>query len=300
MTPTASKSDDLNARATKRNKAPLIQPRNNPWRWLGVAVVTLTLAWIVFQIFTNPGFRWSIVGKYMLHKTVLEGVLMTLWLTLLIMVMGTILGVILAIMRLSKDPLLKGAAIAFVWFFRGTPVLVQLVFWYNLASIFPEIALGIPFNGPKIFEISSTVAISSFTAALLGLGFNEGAYMAEIIRAGLGSVDSGQTEASKSVGHQPFQTFRVVVLPQAMKAIIPPTGNQVIGMLKYTSLASVVALGELMHSVETIYARTFETMPMLIVAALWYIIMVSILSAIQYFIERHYSRGWAPQTNTVN
>lgn len=224
---------------------------------------------------------------------------MTLWLTLLVMVMGTIIGIIVAVMRLSNDRILNGTAVAFVWFFRGTPVLVQLVFWYNLAAIFPDVSLGIPFGGPKLFEISATVAISSFTAALLGLGFNEGAYMAEIIRAGLTSVDHGQTEASRALGHRPAQTFRVIVLPQAMKAIIPPTGNQVIGMLKYTSLASVVALGELMHSVETIYSRTFQTMPMLIVAALWYLILVSILSVVQYYIERHYSRGWKTQANAT-
>lgn len=278
---------------------PVILKRNNPWRWLGVALVVLVLAWIAFQILTNPGFEWDVVGKYMLHPSVLEGVGMTLWLTALVMVMGTLLGIVIAVMRLSNDRMLSGTAIAFVWFFRGTPVLVQLVFWYNLAAIFPDIALGIPFGGPKFFEISATVAISSFTAALLGLGFNEGAYMAEIIRAGLTSVDPGQTEASKALGHKPWQTFRVIVLPQAMKAIIPPTGNQVIGMLKYTSLASVVALGELMHSVETIYSRTFQTMPLLIVAALWYLILVSILSVIQYYIERHYSRGWKIQSNTA-
>ena len=202
-------------------------------------------------------------------------------------------------MRLSRDPLLNFCAHGFVWFFRGTPVLVQLVFWYNLAALFPQIELGIPFDGPKVFAISATAAISSFTAALLGLGLNEGAYMAEIIRAGLLSVDAGQTEASKALGHRPWQTFRVVVLPQAMKAIVPPTGNQLIGMLKYTSLASVVALHELMHSVETIYSRTFETMPMLIVAALWYLILVSLLSIGQYFIERYYLRGWQAESRAI-
>ena len=188
--------------------------------------------------------------------------------------------------------LLGLCANAFVWFFRGTPVLVQLVFWYNLASLFPEITLGVPFGGPKFYAISATAAISSFTAALLGLGLNEAAYMAEIIRAGLLSVDPGQSEASKALGHRPFQTFRVIVLPQAMKAIVPPTGNQVIGMLKYTSIASVVSLQELMHSVESIYNRNFETVPLLIVAALWYLVLVTVLSVGQFFIERYYSRGW--------
>ena len=177
---------------------------------------------------------------------------------------------------------------------------MQLVFWYNLASLFPEISIGIPFGGPKLYAVSATVAISSFTAAMLGLGLNEGAYMAEIIRAGLLSVDPGQTEASKALGYRPLQTFRVIVLPQAMKAIVPPTGNQVIGMLKFTSIASMVALHELMHSVESIYSRTFETIPLLIVAALWYLILVSVLSVVQHFIERYYSKGWTELQMPVN
>lgn len=272
----------------------IVRPTNWPRRF-GAAFVVLVNVWIVYQILTNPGFEWSVVGRYMFDPGVLQGVFMTLELTVLVMAIGVVVGVVVALMRMAGDPLLTFCAHAFVWFFRGTPVLVQLVFWYNLAALFPEISFGIPFGGPKIWEISSTVAISSFTAAMLGLGLNEGAYMAEIIRAGLLSVDPGQTEASKALGHRPWQTFRVVVLPQAMKSIVPPTGNQVIGMLKYTSLASVVALHELMHSVELIYSRTFETVPMLIVAALWYLIMVSVLSIFQFYIERHYSRGWQPQ-----
>jgi polar amino acid transport system permease protein len=266
-------------------------------RWLGVAAVALGLAWIAYQLVTNPGFQWNIVGRYFLDPTVLRGVGMTIQLTILVMVIGVVIGIVVALMRMSHDPLLNFCAHAFVWFFRGTPVLVQLVFWYNLAALFPQLSLGIPFGGPKFVEISATVAISSFTAALLGLGLNEGAYMAEIIRAGLLSVDTGQTEASKALGHRPWQTFRVVVLPQAMKAIVPPTGNQFISMLKYTSIASVVALHELMHSVETIYSRTYETMPLLIVAALWYLVMVSILSVVQFFIERHYLKGWQAEVH---
>ena len=261
-------------------------------RFVAIIAVAIFLVWVAYQVITNRGFQWDIVGKYMFDRTVLRGVGMTIQLTVLVMVIGAIVGIVVAVMRMSRDPFLNSCAHGFVWFFRGTPVLVQLVFWYNLAALFPELSLGIPFGGPKFFEISSTVAISSFTAALLGLGLNEGAYMAEIIRAGLLSVDAGQTEASKALGHRPWQTFRIIVLPQAMKAIVPPTGNQLIGTLKFTSIASVVALHELMHSVETIYSRTFETMPLLIVAALWYLIMVSILSVVQYFIERHYLKGW--------
>jgi polar amino acid transport system permease protein len=261
-------------------------------RWFCLVAVAVALVWIAYQLIVNPGFQWDIVGRYIFDRTVLRGIAMTVELTFLVMVIGAVIGVFVALMRMSHDPFLNFCAHGFVWFFRGTPVLVQLIFWYNLAALFPQLQLGIPFGGPKFFEISATVAISSFTAALLGLGLNEGAYMAEVIRAGLLSVDAGQTEASKALGHRPWQTFRIVVLPQAMKAIVPPTGNQLIGMLKYTSLASVVALHELMHSVETIYSRTFETMPLLIVAALWYLFMVSVLSVGQYFVERYYLKGW--------
>jgi polar amino acid transport system permease protein len=279
--------------------APAIVAPPRVGRWFGLAIVTAIIAWVVYQIIVNPGFEWGVVGKYMLDPSVLNGAAMTIELTALVMTIGVVIGMIVALLRLSGDPLMMFCAHSFVWFFRGIPVLVQLIFWYNLASLFPQISLGIPFGGPKFYEISATAAISSFTAAMLGLGLNEAAYMAEIIRAGLLSVDHGQSEASKALGHRPWQTFRVVILPQAMKAIVPPTGNQVIGMLKYTSIASVVALSELMHSVELIYSRTFETIPLLIVAALWYLILVSILSVAQYYVEIHYSKGWHNQPRTA-
>jgi polar amino acid transport system permease protein len=277
-----------------------IIPRSRWGSWIGAAAVLVFAAWIVYQAFTNPGFEWEVVGNYILHPSVLRGVMMTCQLTFLVMVAGSIIGVIVALMRLSNNSILLICANAYLWFFRGTPVLVQLVFWYNLASLFPEISLGIPFGGPKFFEISSTVAISSFVAAMLGLSLNEGAYMAEIIRAGILSVDPGQADASKALGYRPMQTFWVIVLPQAMKAIVPPTGNQVIGMLKFTSLASIVALQELMFSVESIYTRTFETIPLLIVAAIWYLILVSVLSVVQHFIEQYYSKGWKELQMPVN
>lgn len=269
-------------------------------QWIGVAAVLTFVAWVIFQILTNPGFQWDVVGRYFLHPAVLRGVLMTCQLTVLVMAVASVIGVIVALMRLSDNSILVACANAYLWFFRGTPVLVQLVFWFNLASLFPEISLGVPFGGPKLFSISSTVAISSFMAAMLGLSLNEGAYMGEIVRAGILSVDPGQAEASKALGYRPMQTFWVIVLPQAMKAIIPPTGNQVIGMLKFTSLASTVALEELMLSVENIYTRTFETIPLLIVAALWYLLLVSMLSIGQHFIERYYSKGWKELQIPVN
>ncbi len=279
------------AAAVEGGEPPVLHSAPKPGQWFGIAAVVLGLAWVAYQVVVNPGFQWAIVGHYMLNPQVLGGVISTLELTAVVMLVGAAIGVVVALMRLSGGRVLPFCANAYIWFFRGTPVLVQLVFWYNLASLFPKISLGVPFGGPKFYEVSSTAAISSFTAALLGLGLNEAAYMAEIIRAGLLSVDPGQTEAAKALGYRPAQRFRVIVLPQAMRAIVPPTGNQVIGMLKYTSLASVVALSELMNSVETIYSRTFETIPLLIVAALWYLGIVSVLSVVQGFIERYYGRG---------
>lgn len=263
--------------------------RRTLWpRWLGAAVVAVFLAWIVFQILTNRGFQWSIVGAYLLDPEILAGVRMTCELTVLVMGIGIGIGLILALMKLSGNPVMSLAATGYIWFFRGTPVLVQLVFWYNLASLFPMLSLGVPFGGPKFLSIPSTVAISSFTAALLGLGLNEGAYMAEIVRSGIIAVDQGQTEAAKALGYRPLQTMMVIVLPQAMKSIVPPTGNQVIGMLKYSSLASIVALPELMEAATNIYSRNFETIPLLIVASLWYLGLTTVLSMGQYFIEAYY------------
>ena len=189
--------------------APLIQPAPHLGRWFGVALVGLVLAWILFQVLTNPGFEWQTVFRYILHRDVLAGVATTLQLTVLVMVIGTLIGIVIALMRLSRDPVLGFCAHGFVWFFRGTPLLVQLVFWYNLAALFPTLSLGIPFGGPKFYEISATAAISSLRRGAARAGFNEAAYMAEIVRAGLLSVDPGQREASKALGHTPLQTFRV-------------------------------------------------------------------------------------------
>ncbi len=267
-----------------------IVPRRRAARWFGAFAVAAFVCWVIYQVLTNPGFQWRVVGTYLFNREILAGLLMTCELTVLVMLVGIAIGLLLAVMKLSRTPIVSMAAGAYIWFFRGTPVLVQLVFWYNLAALFPMLQLGIPFGGPKFFSIPSTVAISSFTAALLGLGLNEGAYMAEIVRAGIVSVDHGQIEAATALGYRPLQRLWVVVLPQAMKSIVPPTGNQVIGMLKYSSLASVVALEELMESAQNIYSRTFETIPLLIVASLWYLALTSLLSVAQHFIEVYYSR----------
>ncbi len=196
-------------------------------------------------------------------------------------------------MRLSPNPIVSGASWLYIWFFRGTPLLVQVLFWYNIAALFPKIALGVPFGGPAIINESSNSLITPLVAALLALGLNEGAYMAEIVRAGIISVDEGQTDAAQSLGMSRLQTMRRIVLPQAMRVIIPPTGNETISMLKNTSLLYVAAFTELLYSVTQIYDVNFQTIPLLIVASIWYLAMTSVLYVGQYFIERHYGRGFS-------
>jgi polar amino acid transport system permease protein len=191
---------------------------------------------------------------------------------------------------MSDNPVLRGVCGAYVWFFRGVPVLVQLVFWYNLSALLPRISFGIPF-GPEFASGQTNTLITPLLAAILGLGLNEAAYMAEIVRGGLLGVDPGQREASAALGISHARTLRRVVLPQAMRFIVPPTGSQVINMLKATSLVSVIALADLLYTVQSIYNRTFETIPLLIVACLWYLVMTSVLYVGQSFIERHYARG---------
>ena len=250
------------------------------------------------SVATNKRFYWSVVGDWLFSSRVLHGLLVTLELTVIAMAIGIVLGTILAVMRLSPNPLVSAASWVYIWFFRGTPVLVQLLFWYFIAALYPTIALGVPF-GPQFVHIDANTAITAFTAAILGLGLNEAAYMAEIVRAGILSVDEGQTQAAQSLGMTRMQTMRRIVLPQAMRVIIPPTGNETISMLKTSSLASVITVADLLFSVQQIYDVNYRTIPLLIVASIWYLSVTTVLSIGQYYIERYYGRGTAraqPQT----
>jgi polar amino acid transport system permease protein len=214
------------------------------------------------------------------------------------MAIGIAIGIVLAVMRLSPNPLLSGVSWLYIWFFRGTPVLVQILFWGYIAALYPRLSLGIPF-GPQFVHFSANSVISPFVAGMLALGLNEGAYMAEIVRAGIISVEEGQNEAAQSLGMTRLQTMRRIVLPQAMRVIVPPTGNETISMLKTTSLVSVIAVTDLLYSVELIYAVNYRTIPLLIVASIWYLIVTTVLSFGQYYLERYFGRGAArelPQT----
>jgi polar amino acid transport system permease protein len=254
-----------------------------------VIVLVIAVA-VIHSVATNPRFEWSVVGNFLFDERILEGLRVTIELTVIAMAIGIALGVLLAVMRLSPNPLVSGASWFYIWLFRGTPVLVQLLFWYNIAAVYPKIGLGIPF-GPAFVHADANTLITPFTAAILGLGLNEGAYMAEIVRAGIISVPEGQADAAKSLGMTRLQTMRRIVLPQAMRVIIPPTGNETISMLKTSSLASVIVVTELLYAAQLIYSVNFKTIQLLIVASIWYIVCTSVLYIGQYYLERHYGRG---------
>lgn len=259
-------------------------PARHPGRWLAALVIAVTGVLLAKSVITNPHFRWDVVGEYLTSEQILIGLRNTLQLTVVAMVIGVALGVVLAVMRLSANPVVAAAAWGYIWFFRGTPLLVQLIFWFNISALYPSITLG-------PLELNANQLITPLFAAILGLGLNEAAYMAEIVRGGLLSVDRGQTEAAKSLGMTPLRTLRRIVLPQAMRVILPPTGNQTINMLKTTSLVSVLAYTELLYAAQLIYARTYETIPLLIVVSIWYVVVTSILTVGQYYLERHFGRG---------
>lgn len=269
-----------------------VVPLKHPWRWVGAAVELVLVAMLVHALVSEDGFQWNTVGDYMFSRPILDGVLVTIELTASAMAIGIVLGLTIAVMRLSKNPVFSYFARSYIAFFRAVPALVQMVFWFNLASLIPRLSLGIPF-GPSFIHFSSTSVFSSYLAATLGLGLSEAAYMAEIFRGGINGVSTGQFDAARSLGLKRGAALRYVVLPQAMKTVIPPTGNEVIGMLKYTSLASVIAVTELLESATLIFDRTFETVPLLIVAALWYLILTTVLTAGQRRIERRFGRGTA-------
>jgi polar amino acid transport system permease protein len=259
-------------------------------QWAATVVILLLAAMLIQSVATNPNFRWSTVFGYFLDGRILRGLGTTLLLTLVAMIVGSIIGVVMAVGRQSRNAVVAGAASAYVGFFRGTPLLVQLIFWFNLAALYPVLSLGVPF-GPSFVDFDTNALITPMFAAILGLGLNEGAYMSEIVRAGLLSVDPGQTDAAEALGMRRSHVFRRIVLPQAMRVIIPPTGNETISMLKTTALVSVIAIPDLLFSVQIIYSKNFQVVPLLITASLWYLLVTTVLSVGQFFLERRFKRG---------
>jgi len=264
--------------------------RIHPWRVVIGVLLALVTVQIAIFLATNERFDWPVVAEYLFNPSVLMGLGMSIMLTVIGMVLGSILGTGLAAGQLSDFAPLRWACIVFVGVFRGVPPLVQLIFWYNLAYLLPRITIGVPF-GPELFSWSTNDLITPLTAAIIGLSLHEAAYMAEIVRAGILSVDQGQRDAAAAMGFSRWHSFTRVVLPQAMRVIIPPTGSQVIALLKGTSLVSVIAMGDLLHSVQVIYNRTYEVVPMLIVAVIWYLVVVTALTLVQRRVERHFSKG---------
>ena len=259
-------------------------PVRRTGQWVSAAVVIALVAALLWSVATNDNIQWSVVGDYLFNGNILSGGLTTIKLTVLAMLLGVVLGVVLAVMRLSKNPVLRAVSGAYLWVFRGTPVLVQIVLWFNLGLIFPRLGFG-----PVSAETNSL--ISAFGAALLALTLNEAAYMAEIVRGGILSVDPGQAEAAHALGLTGSKAMRRIILPQAMRVIVPPTGNEVITMLKTTSLVAVIGANDLFTEAQLYGGKNFTTFEMLLVASFWYLVLTTVLTIVQSRLEQRFARG---------
>lgn len=265
-------------------------PRRRPGRWASAAVLLVLGAMLVNTLLTNKRFEWGTVGDYLLRGPILHGLELTLWLTAAVMATGYVLGIGLAAMRLSGNPVLRALSFGYVWLVRSIPPLVQLLFWYELASLYPRLSFGVPF-GPEFAGWRTAHLFSGALAAYVALSIDVAAFSAEIVRGGILSVDPGQTQAAQALGLSGGRIFRRIVLPQAMPAIVPASGNLLIGMLKATSIVSVIAVQDLLYSAQLIYNQNFRIMPLLLVATLWYIALTTLLSVGQYYVERYFARG---------
>ncbi|RLL65450.1 amino acid ABC transporter permease [Ochrobactrum soli] len=259
-------------------------PRRHYGRLVAAAVVVLALAAII-HAFAVGQIEWNYVGEFLTVPAIMTGLLNTIIMSVLAMALGIALGILFAVMRLSDNPLLSYVSIGYVWFFRAVPALLQLLLWFNLALVFPTMGI------PGVFSVSTVEIMTPFVATLLGLGIQQGAFTAEVVRAGLLSVDKGQYEAAQTIGMTRLKLLRRIIMPQAMRVIVPPVGNEFIGMVKLTSLASVIQYAEILHSAQNIYYANSRVVELLIVAAFWYLIVVTILSLIQGRIEKYFSKG---------
>lgn len=267
-----------------------VVPARHPARWAATAVALVLLAMAANALITNPAWDWHFVGQYLFYETILRAVGVTLRLTVLGIVLGFLLGTVIALMRLSASPLLQAVAWGYVWLFRSVPLILQLLFWFNLALLYDRISFGVPF-GPSFVSVDTMELIGPMTAATLGLALHQAAYSAEIVRSGFLSVDQGQLEAAAALGIPRGRQIRRILLPQAMRAIIPNAGNEVIGMVKGTSVVYIMAIPELFYQVQVIYARNGRVIALLLVATIWYLLLTTVLSIVQYYVERHYARG---------
>lgn len=275
-----------------------VVPLKHPFRLAAVSIVAVGLILVAYAVFLNPDLHWPLVRHYMFDAVILSGLKTTVILTATIMACASILGTMVALMMMSPSRMLSVPARGYIWLFRGAPTLVQIILWYNLSLVFKTISLWIPGIG-TVFSIPTNDLMTPITAGVIALSLHESGYMAEIIRGGLKAVPKGQTEAAISLGMKPSEVTRRIILPQAMRIIIPPTGNEVINLLKMTSLLSIIAVNDLLYSAQTIYTRTFETMPLLLVVTFWYLVIVSILTVLQYKLELHYSRDEQPLRQSI-
>lgn len=264
----------------------IIVPRRHYGRLIGAALVCMVLAAIV-HAFAVGQIEWDYVAEFLTVPVILKGLVNTIVMAILAMLLGIALGIVFAVMRLSANPVLSVTALGYIWLFRAVPALLQLLLWFNLALIFPTIGI------PGVATFKTVEVMTPFVAALLGLGIQQGAFTAEVVRAGLLSVDNGQYEAAQTLGMTRLQLLRRIIMPQAMRVIVPPVGNEFIGMVKLTSLASVIQFAEILHSAQNIYYANSRVIELLIVAAIWYLVVVTILSLIQGRIEAYYARGVA-------
>lgn len=270
-----------------------IVPRRHLGRWTAAAVALGVFALVVSSVVRNDAFQWGVVGQWFTTRAVLDGLLLTLWLTGVVMVLGFLLGTLLAVMRLSANPVLRALSWGYVWIFRSTPLLVQLLFWFNIGALYPTLGIGIPFGGPDLVSVTTVNLLGPTLTAVIGMTLHEAAYAAEVVRGGILSVEPGQTEAAQALGLSRARTLRRVVVPQAMRSIVPTAGNMLIGTLKGTSIVSVLAVHDLLYSVQLVYNQTYQVIPLLMVATLWYIAVTTVLSVGQFYVERYYARGSA-------
>ncbi|CAM5262110.1 amino acid ABC transporter permease [Streptomyces griseus] len=261
---------------------PRIVPVRRTGRWAAAVVVLVLLALALNSVVRNDAFQWDVALSYFATVPVLRGLWLTLWLTAVVMVLGFALGALLAVLRLSGNPVLQAVSWGYVWLFRSTPILVQLLFWFNIGALYPQI-LG----------VSTVSLLGPVTIAVIGLTLHEAAYAAEVVRGGILSVERGQVEAAQSLGLGPWRRFRRIMLPQAMRSIVPPAGNMLIGTLKGTSIVSIIAVQDLLYSVQLVYHRTYQVIPLLLVATVWYALVTTLLSIGQRYVERYYARGSA-------
>jgi polar amino acid transport system permease protein len=267
-----------------------VVPARHPWRWVASAVVAVLVAMAANAAITNPAWNWPEFAAYFFSRSILGALWITIQLTLLATVIGFALGVVLALMRLSRGPVLVAVSWTYIWAFRSIPLIVQLLFWYNLAILYNELSFGIPF-GPSFFSVGTMDLIPPMAAAVLGLSLHQAAYFAEIVRGGVLSVGKGQRQAAAALGIPRHRQLTRIILPQAMRTIIPTAGNEIIGLFKGTSVVYVMAIGELFYQIQVIYNRTGDVVPMLMVATIWYIVLTTLLSIVQHFVERHYAKG---------